>query len=289
MIILRRMSVKKHIPNLITLCNLLCGCLSVVFASQGHLEWAAYLIFIATVFDFGDGLAARALKVQSEVGKQLDSLADMVTFGFAPGFLMFQWMVPFPSLMLKDSALDIDVHDTYFVIGHYGWIGFFAFLIPLFSALRLAKFNVDESQTSEFKGLATPANALFFAGLLLAVFQFYGNGSWNINTEKQFAELHFEEHSSFNTIGYLAGKRFSILLTSLCVLFSFLLVAPIRMFSFKFKNMSWKGNEVRYIFMGIVLFSILGALLINNLFLSVPIIILLYIVTSMVNNLIRKD
>lgn len=268
------MSVAKHIPNFITLCNLFCGCMSVVYASEGNFVWSAYFIFIATIFDFGDGLAARALKVQSEVGKQLDSLADMVTFGFAPGFLVFSLLFWFE----RDLA-NADF-NTGFILLSRSPLSYLPFCIPVFSALRLAKFNVDENQSTEFIGLATPANALFFGGLVLALFSYYESLSASIADQLvSWEDVHPIERT----------ERIYYYFLGLSVAMSLVLVAPIRMFSFKFKNMSWSGNEVRYIFIGIALLAIVGGLLIKNVFASVPIIILLYLITSMVNNLFRKD
>jgi len=293
------MSVKKHIPNMLTSCNLLCGCLSIIFASEGYLLWSGYLIFIATAFDFSDGLAARALKVQSELGKQLDSLADMVTFGVAPGLLVYftlshphlqglDWpmgigndYVPSSFLPMPNAngSLWIDVADGISppFIKYLSYAGLF---IPVFSALRLAKFNIDESQTTEFRGLATPANALFFAGLIIFFIPIFslakadGVGAWGLT----------------KTFTYPQGVciDFKIYMAALSIIMSLMLVAPIRMFSFKFKSMGWNGNEVRYIFIIITLLSILGALLIKNIFIAAPIIILLYIIVSMINNLFRK-
>ncbi|MBL4704948.1 MAG: CDP-alcohol phosphatidyltransferase family protein [Flavobacteriales bacterium] len=204
-------SVLKHIPNLLTSCNLLCGCLSILCAAEGHLLWSAYLIFIATIFDFSDGLAARALKVQSELGKQLDSLADMVTFGVAPGILIF-YLLSHPDLQPHFWPMNIGYDSTlpsswttyaseqepWFLVHKHG--PYLALIIPVFSALRLAKFNIDESQTTEFKGLATPANALFFAGLCIffvdaLTLNLDGIGTWGLN--KRFTPMTLDWNSWF--------------------------------------------------------------------------------------------
>jgi len=286
------MSVKKHIPNAITSCNIICGCLSIVFAAEGHVLWSAYAIFIATIFDFGDGLAARALKVQSEIGKQLDSLADMITFGVAPAVMIYfmlmdidlqhAWPMKIGTDYLPSNFGSFDPSNSpNFSIGwlrHY--LPYLVFFIPVFSAIRLAKFNVDESQSKEFKGLATPANAVFFAGLAIVfvhIFHLYyqekGIGTWGLRRPVMPQQI---------------ADQFILYMTILSIVMSFMLVAPIRMFSFKFKSMGWNGNEVRYIFIVIILLSILGALLIKNIFIAAPIIILLYIIVSMINNLFRK-
>lgn len=283
------MSVTKHIPNALTLSNLLCGCISIALASQGHLLWAAYLIFIATLFDFADGLAARALKVQSEVGKQLDSLADLVTFGVAPGFLVFFMLkaVVLPDAYHWPNSIGGSLWINYqapdqWTLYVFEYLPYFAFIIPLFAAIRLARFNVDDSQSEEFKGLATPANALFFAGTCVYFSHKYlldvmdeGIGTWGLNRTAGYWTV---EAALFFYTGILA----------LCLLMSSVMLAKTRMFSFKFKNMDWKGNEVRYIFIGVITGSISGALLIKNLFVAAPIIILLYIIISMIYNLFRK-
>jgi CDP-diacylglycerol--serine O-phosphatidyltransferase len=136
---------KKHIPNSITCANLFSGCIGIVFAFKGDLETAAYFVLLSGVFDFFDGMVARLLNVKSEIGKQLDSLADMISFGFLPGVVMFQ--------LLAIS----DYRSTY--------LPYLGFIITVFSALRLAKFNIDERQTEDFIGLNTPMNTLFIVSL----------------------------------------------------------------------------------------------------------------------------
>lgn len=258
---------------------MLCGCLSIVFALEGNLIFASFLIFIATIFDFLDGMAARLLKVQSELGKQLDSLADMVTFGVAPGMILYKF---YTASLGKFSIVGQTSSSIYFIIP------VLAFLIPLLSGLRLAKFNVDDSQTSEFKGLATPANALFWAGTILAFYKFKGlfNGD---SVLIDSASIQIAGVAPYDVNGWHSTiiPQWILITCALNVLMSLLLVAPIRMFSFKFKSLQWKDNEIRYVFIAISLLTVVGSLLINNIYLSVPIIILLYIITSMVYNLIR--
>ena len=149
-------AIKKNIPNFITALNILCGSFSVVLAFEGYILWAAILIGIASIFDFMDGMAARMLNAYSELGKQLDSLADLISFGFAPSIILFV-------LMKKSLAIDS------ISFNQYSEIAFLAipFLIVVFSAIRLAKFNVDTRQTSSFIGLPTPANALLIASFPL--------------------------------------------------------------------------------------------------------------------------
>ena len=209
---------RKHIPNTITCCNLLSGCVATMLAFEGSYLCAFLFIIAGAVFDFFDGLTARALKVSSPIGKELDSLADVVTFGFAPSAMVYSWLGE-----CAHANLDIPVVVSV--------VPFFAFLMVAFSALRLAKFNVDERQTSSFIGLPTPANALFWGALVL--------GSHDIVV--------------VNPYGWM-------LVISLVVLFSYLLVAEIPMFSLKFKNLSWQSNRTAYIFLlvSLVLLIVLG-------------------------------
>ncbi|MBQ1178879.1 MAG: CDP-diacylglycerol--serine O-phosphatidyltransferase [Bacteroidaceae bacterium] len=197
---------RRHIPNAITCCNLLSGCVATMYAFEGMYPFAFAFIIAGAVFDFFDGLTARALKVSSPIGKELDSLADVITFGFAPSAMAYSW--------LRECA---DAHLDMFVAFI---IPFAAFLMAAFSALRLAKFNVDERQTSSFIGLPTPANALFWGSLVI--------GSHDI---------------------IVAHPYGWVLVLLLIGLFSWLLVAEIPMFSLKFKNLTWESNRTVYIFL----------------------------------------
>lgn len=211
------MNIKKHIPNTITCCNLLSGCVAAVYAFEGVYPLAFAFIIAGAVFDFFDGLSARALKVSSPIGKELDSLADVITFGFAPATMVFSWLRE-----CADAYLDMLVAFA---------MPFAAFLLVAFSALRLAKFNVDERQTSSFVGLPTPANALFWGALVIG------------------------SHDA------IVGQPYGwVLVLGLVLLFSWLLVAEIPMFSLKFKNLSWKCNRIVYIFLlvSLVLLIVLG-------------------------------
>lgn len=207
----------RHIPNMITCCNLLSGCVAAVFAFQGVYTVAFACIIMGAVFDFFDGLTARALKVSSPIGKELDSLADVITFGLAPATMAYSWLCECAS-----AHLDMLVASA---------MPFAAFLLVAFSALRLAKFNVDERQTSSFIGLPTPANALFWGGLVI--------GSHDVVVAQPY--------------GW-------VLVLVLILLFSWLLVAEIPMFSLKFKNLSWKSNRIAYTFLlvSLVLLVVLG-------------------------------
>ncbi len=227
---------KKHIPNAITCLNLFTGCLALYFAFRGELVYSAYLIGIAAIFDFLDGMVARILGAYSEIGKQLDSLADMVSFGVVPGTIMF-------SLLSKSGQSVLGIPADI--------LPFFGFLITIFSALRLAKFNIDTRQTTSFIGLPTPACSLFVGSLPLIL----AGGSL----------LYFE----FILNPYL--------LLALTVILSYLLVAELPLFALKFKSLRWKDNEVRFIFLGI---SVILLALVK--FAAIPLIIVLYILLSIV-------
>lgn len=244
--------IKKHIPNFITTLNVLSGSVAVVFILKGQLTTAVILILLAAVFDFLDGMSARLLKAYSPVGKELDSLADVISFGLAPGLIMYKLLNT--SIFNENVIPDLQSNLT---TGQLLIVGT-AFLIPVFSALRLAKFNVDERQTSSFIGLPTPANALFMCSLAL-----------------------IQEHGSMPVVDNLILSTPALL--GITLLFSYLLVAEIPMFSLKFKSLSWKSNRVQYIFLtGSVL--LLAAF---NLY-GISAIIPFFIGVSVVQNLAQK-
>lgn len=243
---------KKHIPNFITLLNLFCGCVATVFAVFNQLEQAALFVFLGIFFDFLDGLAARLLNVKSELGVQLDSLADMVTSGVVPGIVMFQllnmahfggWNSP-----LFSEASDIMVWSASKVIP----LSFIGFLITLASAYRLAKFNIDENQVSSFIGLPTPANTLFILSLPLI--------------------LLYQNNEVLNDL--ILNPWFLIIVT---LLSAYLLNSNIRLFALKFQGISFKENGVKYLFL-------IGSLvlLLTLKFLAIPVIIILYIIVSLI-------
>ena len=198
------MSLKKHIPNAITCCNLFSGCVACVMAFSGKFEYAMLFIVLGAVFDFFDGMVARLLGVSSPLGVQMDSLADDITFGLAPATVIFSFMK------------DVLVYPE-FLGGFSAVLPYFAFLIAVFSACRLAKFNIDTRQTTSFIGLPTPANALFWSSLIV------GGKEWLLGMEHAWAVL-----------------------LALIFLFSYFLISEIPMFSMKFKNLSWKSNKRRY-------------------------------------------
>ena len=197
---------KKHIPNTITSLNLISGCIATYWAFQGNYELSLLFIVIGAVFDFFDGMSARLLHVSSPIGKELDSLADDITFGFAPSAIIFSWLCGY------------DFHELPSPIAFI--MPFLAFIMAAFSALRLAKFNLDERQAMGFIGLPTPANALFWGSLIV------GGGEFLASSPL-----------------YIYGVIIMVLV------FSYLLISEIPMFALKFKTWGWKGNEVKYIFL----------------------------------------
>lgn len=229
---------KKHIPNLITSLNLLSGIVAIYLSFNGNLMGAAGFMALGAFFDFFDGMAARALHVKSEMGKQMDSLADLVSFGLVPGFIVFQLMQSSPNL-------------PEWTLGTLNLAPFLAFIIPVLSAYRLAKFNIDERQTDSFIGLPTPANALFIGSLPFLISGFYSF---------ELVDLH----------------NYYILLV-LAIVLSLLLVAELPLFSLKFKDLSWKNNSIRFIFLGLSIVAL--ALLRVGAF---PIIIVIYVLLSLV-------
>ncbi|MES2796782.1 MAG: CDP-diacylglycerol--serine O-phosphatidyltransferase, partial [Bacteroidota bacterium] len=226
------MQVKKHIPNTLTLGNLLCGCLALVQVLQNKdIQLACLLMVISLVCDFFDGFLARKLNVSSPIGRELDSLADMVTFGVLPAAIL--------SYIIEYQA------------GITSYLKFFPYLIALFSALRLAKFNIDTRQSDSFIGLNTPANSILIAAIALNLI-----------------------HSTGDWLSSLFRNHYFVI--SFVIISSYLLVAELPMFAFKFKNFSWKGNEIRFGFLAfaaliLALFQLVG----------IPWIILAYILLSL--------
>lgn len=195
---------KKLVPNIITCCNLLSGALAVMLAAEGLFLCAFGMILLGAFFDFFDGMSARALKVNNPIGKEIDSLADVITFGLAPSVMLMQ-------------AIRLATENSNYA---WGWWSSVALVMAAFSALRLAKFNIDERQTSSFIGLATPANAIFWGALIAA---FPDMASW----------------AQFMPWAMLAVMAVSC----------WLLICEMPLFSLKFKNLSWQDNKVRYIFL----------------------------------------
>ena len=251
---------KRHIPNFITLLNVFCGCVATVFAVLNQLELAALFVFLGIFFDFFDGLAARALNVKSELGVQLDSLADMITCGLVPGIVMFQLLN-----MAVTGGWNTTLNDNFDSILNskagfsFNFISLSGFLITMASAHRLAKFNIDENQQDSFIGLPTPANALLILSLPLILI-YHGNDFLNDIILNQW---------------FLFG---------LTLLSCYLLNSKIELFALKFENWGFKDNAHRYIFIIISL-----VLLLTMKFMAVPVIVAFYILGSMVMNMRSKS
>jgi len=239
----------KQIPNIITSLNLLCGCVAIMFAVSGDLVSASFFAFAGIFLDFFDGLAARVLNAQSQVGLQLDSLADVVTSGVLPGIVMVQLL----SEALTGTSLDISAifSDTANNTSIESYLPFTGLLIAVASGYRLAKFNVDIRQTTSFIGLPVPANTLLILSLPLII---------SFQASQQITEV-------------ILTPWFLIIITLVsCVLLN----AEIPLFGLKFKTWNFKDNAVRYLFL---IASIL--LLVVLKFIAIPIIIFLYILVSL--------
>ena len=241
---------KEHIPNFITSLNLLCGCLAIISVSNNEPLTAGFLVIAAAIFDFFDGFAARLLKVSSPIGAELDSLADMVTFGVVPGLILLHYL-------LQNLGLDSITVTNFF----QSPILLIPFLVPVFSALRLAKFNVDTRQTDSFRGLPTPASALWVISIPLIIEYMPFHIWWepeNVIVEQWF-------------------------IIASAVGLSVLMVSDMPLLALKFKSFGWKGNGIRYIFLiiSVVLLIILRPL-------AIPIILSLYLILSVINNLANK-
>ena len=251
--------IKKHVPNCITLTNLLCGALSIYFLYiSDNVLLPSIFIILGAIFDFFDGLTARLLKVTSAIGKELDSLADVVTFGLAPSLITVE--------VLKGSLI-----NEGFSIFTANILGLIPLFMALMSAYRLANFNVDERQTVNFIGLPTPANALLWLSLpMLEYFSDKKIHLWGIYQEGIYSQI----------VDILLNPWFIIIFS---VLMGIMLIAPINMFSFKFKNFSWQDNKVRFIFLVISVLLIF----IFNCF-AIPFIILTYIIISLISNFTKN-
>lgn len=241
---------KKHIPNIITLLNLLSGMIALLFASQNNLEMAAYFVFIGIFLDFFDGMLARWLKAQSTIGLELDSLADMVTSGVVPGVVMFQ--------LLNNISVDWGNLEFLQNLENINYLPFIGLVIPLAAAYRLAKFNVDDRQDHEFLGLPTPAMALLVLSIPL-----------------------IQKFTLFEWASYMATDQ--TFLISISLIGSLLMISELPMFALKFKNFSWHKNIMHVVFLLITLL-----LLILLQIAAIPLIILLYIILSIGMRLFSK-
>ena len=229
------MHLKQHIPNAITCGNLVSGCLSILFLTHNMPVKAAIMIFVAGLFDFLDGFAARLLHAHSPIGADLDSLSDVVSFGVAPGFIMY-WLMSRSFDLPQWCIAGINVSPC------------LAFLLPVFSAIRLAKFNIDSTQKTTFRGIPAPGMAIFIASLPLALSQVH--------------------HLKDGVLSYWACL-------GIALIFSFMMVSHLRFFSFKMKSAKWNGNEVRWIFLLVTITSF-----VIFKWISLPFVMMFYVLLS---------
>ena len=239
------MSIKKHIPNIVTLGNLFCGTLATMFAVGGYFEMTALFVALGIFLDFFDGFFARIFKVSGELGKQLDSLADMVTSGVVPGIVLFV-------LLESNQQASYEINTEFKVSMGLPLIGL---LVTLAACYRLAKFNLDTRQSESFIGLPTPAMSLFIVSLPLV-----------------------QMHSDINFVKDLIGNNYFLI--GIGILFSFLMNSELSLFSLKFKNYGIKENLFKYI-----LITLSIVLIVAFEYLSVPIIIMSYVILSMLKNM----
>lgn len=242
----------KYLPNIITLLNLLAGTIAVIYAVQNELITAIVFVLIGIFFDFFDGLAARLLKVQGELGKQLDSLADVVTSGVVPGIVMFQ--------LLKEDAISISINKASLTWGGdtFDFLPYLGLIITLSAAYRLAKFNIDDRQSDSFIGLPVPAATLVVISLPLIL-----------------------EYGTVSEVNNLILQDWFLI--GIIVLVSTLMHAEIPLFALKFKDFSWKNNKIKYLFMGITLICVVFLE-----FLAIPVAILLYVLMSVISNQMKS-
>ena len=286
------MNIKKHIPNAITCCNLLCGCLALVQAFEGNLVYSAYLVGLGAIFDFFDGFAARMLNVSSPIGKDLDSLTDMVTFGVVPGVIMYKIALFGQQPYVEEATIGLQIENVFWSKA----APLFCFVVTIFSAIRLAKFNNDTRQSDSFIGVPTPAIAIFICSLVLmfgvelprdlglgTFYAFLNNYPEGLDKIKPIYDLDLlTTYETFKlTIAEVFVNTFFNVL--ICVVFSFLLISELPLFALKFKHFKWKDNEIRFVFLALSL-----VMLISLQFVGIPLIIILYIVMSVISNLIKK-
>ncbi|MCL7764229.1 CDP-alcohol phosphatidyltransferase family protein [Polaribacter sp. Z014] len=239
------MNFKKHIPNLLTLGNLFCGTIATIFAVEGDFVLAGLFVLLGILFDFFDGFAARLLHVSGELGKQLDSLADMVTSGVVPGIIVYK-------LLIENSS---GLHD----FNEHNYLPYLGLILTLGACYRLAKFNIDTRQSDSFIGLPTPAMSLFIISLPL-----------------------IQEYSTIEVAQNLIGNNYFLI--AITVLLTYLMNAELPLFSLKFKEYSIKNNLVKYLFLVVSLLMIIFLQ-----YISIPLIIIFYVVLSVVSNYRKKE
>lgn len=245
------MAIKKHIPNAITLLNLLSGCIALVYAFDDNLQMAFFWVCMGIFFDFWDGFAARILKVSSPLGVQLDSLADMVTSGVVPGVVMYQML----DHIQENNAFYNVTEDTFYM----KLVPFIGFIITLGSCMRLAKFNIDTRQTDSFIGLPTPANALFVLSIPMI-----------LNT------------TSFDFMQTIFSNPY--VLVGISIFSAFIMNAELPLFSLKTKNKNLGDNKLTFSFLGICVL-----LLLFFQYEAIPVIIGFYILLSVILNKTKKS
>ncbi|MEC9209476.1 MAG: CDP-alcohol phosphatidyltransferase family protein [Bacteroidota bacterium] len=238
-------AIKRNIPNLITLANLICGLFAIIFAFEGNLTTASLCVFLGAFLDFFDGLMARILKVSSKFGKYLDSMADMITFGVAPGFILFHFMF----YLKNDVIFRHSIESSNFFLP-----ASLALLIPIFSAYRLANFNIDTRQTDSFIGLPTPALAIFIAAI---------------------------PHIDFNQFPMFADMQ---LLTILAIIMPTLLIIEMPVFSLKFSKNENINSRLNIFRISLILAVII--LFFAFQFAAIPFIVILYLILSLLNNIL---
>lgn len=252
-----------RIPDLLTTANLACGVASILLASQGQLTWACWLVFAGALFDVFDGLAARALGGGTPLGAQLDSLADMVTFGVAPGIVLYHMIgQPMAAWLIIDTANGTSALSADDFVAFSACTSItIALVVPIASAWRLAKFNIDTRQSHGFIGLPTPANALFWSGTYLGL---------------------SDRDEISNRLLAVSASQVWLPLVVMVVLAA-LMLSSIPLPSLKFKHMGWKGNEVIYLLLGIgaVLVVLYGVL-------AVPLILVIYLLSPLWGRLFPK-
>ena len=242
------MILKKHIPNLLTLGNLFCGTVACIFAVQANFTLAGLFVAIGVFFDFFDGFVARILNVSGEFGKQLDSLADMVTSGVVPGIIMF-------NLLSNKQIVPFNFKDELVL---HSLVPFLGLILTLGACYRLAKFNIDKRQSDSFIGMPTPAMTLFVISLPL-----------------------IKEYSNFEIAENLIDNNYFLCIITL--LLTYLMNAELRLFSLKFKEYSIKNNLIKYLF---IVVSLLMILFLK--YISIPLIIVIYVVLSIISNYRKK-
>jgi len=262
-----------HLPNLFTASNLICGVLAILTSLMGRIDIAPFFIFLGAIFDFLDGFLARKLNKMGELGKQLDSLADMVTFGVAPGIIMLVILIFSISPYTINESESFSTHINFLITNwknaifynipnsfdnNLKFVPFFALFIPFISMFRLAKFNIDTRQSESFIGLNTPTNTIFFMTFPL----FLSNNLLNSEYFDKF-DILFKLEILIPIIGIM----------------SMLLISEIPMFSLKFKSFSWKENKMKYLFL-----ITCSLLIVFLLVLSIPIIVILYVILSIIEN-----